>query len=84
MKQTTCSALAGEPTCEMVFTGSTADEIIDKGWKHMEVAHPELVEKIKAQPKEETDKWMANFKENVFPSLAEAEAEGEKTEEEAA
>jgi hypothetical protein len=62
MKKILCSGIGGPAECTEVITGATAEEMIDKGWKHIQEAHPELAQNIMNNPKEENDKWMANFK----------------------
>ena len=71
MKQIICSAMAGEPTCDFVIKGENAQEMIANGWAHMQAVHPELAKKIESNPKEEHDKWMADFAAK-FDTLADA------------
>ena len=63
--------MASPETCSEVITGSDAKEMIDTGWKHIHEAHPEIEQRIMANPKEENDKWMAEFAEK-FPNLQDA------------
>ena len=79
MKTTTCSAMGGP--CEATLSGSTEKEMMNAGWAHIEAMHPEMAEKIKQMPKEETDKWMAEFHEK-FEALPEEEAKSEAAPEE--
>ena len=72
MKQTTCAQIGGPATCTMVFKSGTAEDMIDQAWKHLQAEHPEQAANIMKNPKEENDKWMANFKTTVFPSLPDA------------
>ncbi len=60
MKQMTCAQMGGP--CEEMISGNTAEEMVANGMKHMESAHPEMAAKVKAMSKEETDKWMEEFK----------------------
>ncbi len=71
MKKIICSEIGGPATCTEVFTAATPEEMIDQAWKHLEEAHPEVAENIKKNPKEENDKWMADFKSN-FDNLENA------------
>ena len=59
MKTMTCSAMGGP--CDATVSGSTEKELMDAGWAHMEAAHPELAEEVKAMSQEEKDKWAADF-----------------------
>ena len=70
MKQLTCAQLGGPASCTFMVSGTTPDEVIDAGWKHIEAMHPELAESIKSNPKEVNDQWMADFR-NRFPDLPE-------------
>ena len=47
--------------CDAAVSGSTEKEVMDAGWAHMESAHPEMIEDIKAMPQEDKDKWAADF-----------------------
>ena len=71
MKTTTCSAMGGP--CDATLTGSTEKEMIDAGWAHVESAHPELAETMKAMTQEEKDKWAADFH-TKFEAMPEDEA----------
>ncbi|HVN26163.1 MAG TPA: DUF1059 domain-containing protein [Candidatus Paceibacterota bacterium] len=59
MKQMTCAQMGGP--CEAVLTGSNPEELMQNGMKHVEEAHPEMAEQIKAMPQAETAKWSADF-----------------------
>ena len=71
MKQITCSNLGGPADCNVVITGNDAQDMIDKGWKHLQEAHPDLVKNIMSNSKEANDKWMDDFKAN-FDNLKDA------------
>ncbi len=71
MKQIKCSEMGGPATCNVILTGSTAQEMIGNGWKHLQEAHPEGAKNIMSNPKEVNDKWMADFSAN-FESLQDA------------
>ncbi len=75
-----CSEMGGPATCDHVITGATAEEMATNGMNHVTEAHPELAETIKANSKEENDKWMEELK-GKFETLPVAET---PTEEEAA
>ena len=65
MKTLTCSQLGGP--CDAKITGSTPDEMMANGMKHLEQAHPDMAAKVKATPKEDptmvewNKKFMADF-----------------------
>ncbi len=50
----TCKEMGG--MCEEKITGSSSDEMMANGMKHLEVAHPEMAENVKNMP--ETDPMM--------------------------
>ena len=62
MKQMTCAQMGGPATCDVMITGSTAEEMVKNGMDHITAAHPDMAEKVKAMTPEETAKWMADFK----------------------
>lgn len=64
MKQIKCREMGGPQTCEVVIKGETAQDLIDRGWKHLQEAHPTEAKNIMANPKEENDKWMDEFEAN--------------------
>jgi hypothetical protein len=43
------------------MTAGTEKEVMDMGWAHLESAHPEMAEQMKALPQEDKDKWAADF-----------------------
>ena len=53
----TCTQMGG--MCEEKITGSTRDEMMMNGMKHLEVAHPEMAANVKAMP--ETDPMMVSW-----------------------
>ncbi len=59
MKQMTCAQMGGP--CNTIITGNTAEEMAKNGGKHLMEDHPEMAERMKNMPKEESDKWMADF-----------------------
>jgi hypothetical protein len=71
MKQIKCGDMGGPVDCDEVITGSTAQEMIDNGWKHLQSAHPEQAKNIMSNPKDVNDKWMSDFKDN-FANLEDA------------
>jgi len=62
MKQMTCAQMGGPATCNAMIQGNTAEEMVQKGMKHIEQAHPEMAMDIKKMKPEETTKWMDDFK----------------------
>lgn len=58
----TCAQMGG--MCDAKISGSTQDEMIANGMKHLEEAHPEMAANIKATPKEDPKmvEWSENFK----------------------
>lgn len=74
MKKITCSEMGGEPTCNAIITGETADEMVANGMTHLSEAHPELVEKMKENSDEDNQKWMMDFVAK-FETLPEEPAE---------
>ena len=61
MKKITCAAMGGPETCHEVIVGSTSEEMVGNGWKHIEAAHHDLAENIKGNTKEVNDAWMGEF-----------------------
>jgi predicted small metal-binding protein len=51
MKTLTCAQMGGP--CETAITGSTQEEMMNNGMKHMEEAHPEMAADIKAMPQDD-------------------------------
>jgi predicted small metal-binding protein len=62
MKTLTCAQMGGP--CEAKITGSTEDEMMANGMKHMEEAHPEMAADIKKMDKNDPlmTAWMEKFK----------------------
>lgn len=63
MKQMTCAQMGGPADCDVVISGSTPEEMVDNGMKHLKKAHPEMAEQMNTMPKEAGEKWMAEFRE---------------------
>lgn len=63
--------MGGPETCTFMLTGSTSEEMLDSGWKHIQAEHPDMAKRIMENPKDVNDKWMAEFKER-FDALPEA------------
>jgi hypothetical protein len=61
MKQMTCVEMGGPATCSGVISGETPEAMIANGMVHLQQAHPEMVEGMKAMPKETLEKWRADF-----------------------
>lgn len=59
MKTITCKAMGGP--CDAPITGNTAEELMNNGMAHVNANHPELAASMKTMPKEETDKWAADY-----------------------
>ena len=59
MKTMTCAQMGG--SCDAKLTAASEKEMMDVGWKHIEEAHPDMAEKIKGMPKEDTETWMTGF-----------------------
>jgi len=59
MKTITCSAMGGP--CEEAMTAGSPEEMVSIAMKHVEAAHPEMAEQIKAMSEEEQAKWMTEF-----------------------
>ena len=65
MKTMTCRELGG--MCDTGLTAETSDEMMMKGMAHLEEAHPEMAESIKAMPKDDpamlewSQKFMADW-----------------------
>jgi predicted small metal-binding protein len=59
MKTMTCDQLGGP--CDASMTAGSEHEMMTMGMQHVEEAHPEMAEKIKAMSKEETDAWATDF-----------------------
>ena len=48
MKTMTCAQMGG--MCDEAVSGNTAEEVMTKGMKHLEEAHPEMAADVKAMP----------------------------------
>ncbi len=66
MKTMTCAQMGGP--CDTKITGSTIDEMMMNGMKHMELAHPDMAAKIKATPKD--DPMMISWNEKFMKDWA--------------
>ena len=61
----TCAQMGGP--CEAAIMGSTPDEMMMNGMKHLEEAHPDMAAKVKATAKDDpmmvewNKKFMADF-----------------------
>ena len=62
MKQMTCAQMGGPSDCNTMISGSTPEEMVANGMKHLTQAHPKMAEDMKMMSKEVGDKWMAEFK----------------------
>lgn len=60
MKTMTCKALGGP--CDASMTADSSEEMLKKATEHVNEAHPEIVEQMKAMSKDDMDKWNADFK----------------------
>lgn len=49
--------------CDEPISGSTPDELMGAGMVHLEAAHPEMAESVKAMPKDDPAmvKWSEDF-----------------------
>ena len=68
MKTLTCAQMGGP--CETNVSGSTEDEMMTNGMKHLEEAHPEMAADIKKM--EPTDPAMASWIEKFKAEYAAA------------
>jgi predicted small metal-binding protein len=59
MKTMTCAEMGG--MCDTPITGSTSDEMVSNGMKHIESTHPDMAASIKSMPKDDP-KMVAWFK----------------------
>lgn len=61
MKTLTCAQMGGP--CDEKVSGSTQDELMANGMKHLEAAHPEMAESVKkASPDDPMMiEWRKNF-----------------------
>lgn len=70
MKQIICREMGGPETCSAIVTGNNPEEIVNNGMDHVRQAHPDLARNIQGMSREETDKWMSEFK-SKFDGLPE-------------
>jgi hypothetical protein len=61
MKQMTCPQAGGPATCTATLSGSTPEEMVADGMKHVTEAHPEMAADIQKMSKEDMAKWTAEF-----------------------
>lgn len=61
MKTMTCAQMGGP--CEAKITGSTPDEMMANGMKHLEEAHPEMAAQVKSTAPDDPTmvKWNKKF-----------------------
>ncbi len=65
MKTMTCKGMGG--LCDAEIKGSTPEEMMNNGMKHIEEAHPKMADDIKAMPKDDpkmkewSEKFMADW-----------------------
>lgn len=55
----TCAEMGGP--CDAKITSASAEENMTKGMAHLEAAHPDMAASVKAMPKEEMEKKMAEI-----------------------
>ena len=57
----TCGQMGG--MCDAKITGSTPEEMMGNGMKHLEQAHPQMAADIKAMPKDDPKmkEWSEKF-----------------------
>ncbi len=57
----TCAQMGG--SCEATITGSTQEEMLANGMKHLEEAHPEMAADVKAAPQDDPKmvEWNQKF-----------------------
>ena len=77
----TCAQMGG--MCEEKVSGNTAEEIIAAGMVHMEAAHPDMAEKVKAMAPDAPEmvawheKFMADFAATLEDATEEVSAEAD-------
>ena len=49
--------------CDAVISENTPEEVMGKGWEHMEEAHPDMAASMKDMPQEAKDEWAKKFQE---------------------
>jgi predicted small metal-binding protein len=59
MKKMTCTQMGG--SCDFEMSAETTDEMIAEGTKHVQEAHPDMVEAMSKMSQEENDKWKTDF-----------------------
>ncbi len=61
MKMMTCRQLGGP--CDEKITGSTPDEMMANGMKHLEKAHPQMAADVKSMPEDDPKmvEWSKKF-----------------------
>ncbi len=61
MKTMTCAQMGG--ACDAAITGSTKEEMLANGMKHLEEAHPEMAADVKATPMDDPKmiEWNQKF-----------------------
>ena len=71
MKTMTCAQMGG--ACDAAITGSTKEEMLANGMKHLEEAHPEMAAQVKAMAPEDPAmvEWSKKFAED-FAAAPEA------------
>lgn len=70
MKNMKCSEMGGP--CDAVCSADTWENMTAEGMKHLEVAHPEMVEAMKTQTPEALAKWNEETKAK-FDALPDAQ-----------
>ena len=55
----TCAQMGGP--CSAEVHGETPDQMMQHGWKHLEEAHPEMVEEMANMPDETKEAWTKQF-----------------------
>lgn len=60
----TCAQMGG--MCDQVITGSTPEEMMSNGMKHLEEAHPEMATSVKTMPQDDPQMlaWVKKFNED--------------------
>lgn len=56
----TCAQMGG--SCDFEMSANTVEEMVAEDNKHVQAAHPDIVEAMSKMSQEENDKWMADFK----------------------
>ncbi len=71
MKTLTCAQMGG--MCDEKISASTVDEMLANGMRHLEEAHPEMAETVKATPAD--DPMMVEWREKFDAAWAAAPEE---------